>query len=72
MREMKHPLTGAIYGVDPSSGLLRIEDTQGRVGFYTPQGEWRSGEQVGADPTFCLWVGGPQVEAKYDKPFKAV
>ncbi|MDR5777159.1 MULTISPECIES: hypothetical protein [unclassified Caballeronia] len=71
MRELRHPLTRAVYGLDPETGLVRVQ-YEGRTGLYSCTGELKSGDPVGADPNFCLWVGGPLVEQKYDKPFKSV
>ena len=71
MRELRHPLSGALYGLDAETGLLRVEH-EGRLGLFTYMGEWKSGDKLQVDPQFCNWVGGPQVESKYNKPFKSV
>jgi hypothetical protein len=70
-QELRHPFSGAIYGVDASTGLVRVEHG-GKVGLYTFQGRWQSGDEFDVDPEMCNWVGGARVDAKYDKPFKSV
>lgn len=71
MKELRHPITRALYGIDPETGLVRIQD-RGRVGIYTAKGEWRSGDVLEVDPEMCVWVGGPQPAAQYTKTFKTV
>ena len=54
---LKHPLTGAIYERQ-DDGLVRVEDTDGVVGVFDPEGRWQSGELRFADPHLCDFVGG--------------
>jgi hypothetical protein len=37
MQELKHALTGAIYGIDPEDGLVRVEEA-GQVGWFDYRG----------------------------------
>ena len=71
-KELRHPLTRDVYGIDSETGLVRVTQADGRTGLYGWSGEWRSGEEFDVDPCFCVWVGGPRAEEKYDKPFKSV
>lgn len=58
-QEMRHPLSGNIYGVD-EDGLVRVEK-DGKVGRFHWDGSWVDGEIRSADPQLCLWIGGPQL-----------
>lgn len=72
MKELRHPLTGAIYGIDPEhEGLVKVEDGA-RIGWFTYQGVWRKGDIFDVDPELCIWVGGPQGKAPITKNFKSV
>ncbi len=57
--KLRHPRTGAIYTAQ-DDGLVRVEH-EGRTGFFTPRGEWRSGELRDADLHLLGWVGGPDL-----------
>jgi hypothetical protein len=37
MQELKHALTGGIYGIDPEDGLVRVEEA-GKVGWFDSRG----------------------------------
>jgi len=56
MRSLKHPLSGAIYDLQPD-GTVRVEK-DGRSGLFRADGTYISGEILFADPHMCLWVGG--------------
>jgi hypothetical protein len=56
---MVHPLTGAVYERD-EDGLVRVTESDGRVGWFTPQGDHVRGEVRSADPHIIDWVGGRQ------------
>jgi hypothetical protein len=58
MKELRHPLTLAIYGIDPETGLIKVVDKE-KVGLFTMKGEWRSGDIFDVCPEMCVWVGGP-------------
>ena len=68
---MSHPFTGAVYGIDVETGLVRVHDDQ-RTGLYSCSGEWKGGDRLDVDPHFCNWVGGPQDNTPSNKPFKSV
>jgi len=65
MRRRRHPLSGAIYDVR-SDGLLDVS-LGGKVGVFTPQGEFVRGDVHHADPHLCGWLAGPQVPANMAK-----
>ena len=59
MLGMRHPFTKALYEQD-GNGNVRVTHN-GRVGLFTPRGEWLDGDVFEADPQLCGWVGGPKV-----------
>lgn len=59
-REMRHPLSGHVYGID-DEGLVRVEKGDGSYGRFRPDGSWVDGPVRHADPQLCLWIGGPQL-----------
>lgn len=72
MKELRHPVSGATYGVDPDrDGLVRV-DEHGQVGWFTYRGEWRDGTKLQVDPELCNWVGGPDVATDHSKPWKQI
>jgi hypothetical protein len=71
MQELRHALTGGIYGIDPEDGLVRVEEA-GQVGWFDYRGRWQRGDVFQADPELCNWVGGPGAAGSYDKPFKTI
>ncbi|BCB88572.1 hypothetical protein [Phytohabitans suffuscus] len=72
MRELKHPISGAVYGVDPDrDGLVRV-DERGQIGWFTFRGVWQDGIKLQVDPELCGWVGGPDVATDRSKPWKQI
>ena len=65
MRRRRHPLSGAIYEVRVD-GLLDVS-LEDKVGVFTPQGGYVSGDVHHADPHLCGWLAGPQVPANMAK-----
>jgi hypothetical protein len=61
MRTRRHPLSGALYDVG-EDGLVRVE-SEGQVGWFTPDGAWVRGDLHEADAHLCGWLAGPQVPA---------
>jgi hypothetical protein len=61
MRQRRHPLSGAIYDVR-DDGNLDVSQN-GRVGVFTPDGDYVSGDVHHADPHLCLWLAGRTVPA---------
>lgn len=57
--KMVHPLTSAVYE-DEEDGSVRVTETDGRQGWFTPQGDHIRGEVRSADPHIIDWVGGRQ------------
>lgn len=65
MHRRKHPMSGAIYEVrDDGKVEVRL---QGKVGIFTPDGDYVSGEVHHADPHLCGWLAGPCVPAEMAK-----
>lgn len=73
MQELVNPLTRAIYGVDPDTGLVRVTD-KNQVGLFTAKGEWKSGDVFDVCPHMCMWVGGPNPErgSAYTTSFRQI
>jgi hypothetical protein len=69
MKELRNPLTLAVYGLDEETGLVRVTD-QGKVGLYTAKGEWHSGEFLDVCPHMCSWIGGPNPVRAYGTSFR--
>jgi hypothetical protein len=55
----KHPLSGALYGVD-DMGQVHVDDGESQ-GVFTSDGTWVRGELREADPHLCGWLAGPQL-----------
>lgn len=70
MRDIRHALTGALYGLD-EDGLVRVE-LDGRTGWFDAQGRWVRGELREAVPHLCLWIAGPQLPADATESRRAV
>ncbi len=54
MRQLRHPLSGAIYEVDEEGNVMVTR--AGMVGVFTRNGEWLRGDLRHADPELCRWV----------------
>jgi hypothetical protein len=54
-----HPFTGALYE-QSGDGNIRVTH-RGRVGIFTTDGRWLSGELRECDPHMCGWIAGPQI-----------
>lgn len=59
MRTRRHPLSGALYDVEPD-GTVRVEQ-DGHTGWFSADGEWLRGDLHHVDPHLCLWLAGPQL-----------
>ena len=70
MRQLRHPMSGAIYEVD-TDGLVLVTTTDGRTGRFTDQGVWVEGELKQCDPHVCVWVGGPQLLSRHEEALRA-
>jgi hypothetical protein len=55
MRQIRHPLSGAIYELDDDGGILVTKDAS--TGRFTTDGRWRGGDLRTADPELCRWIG---------------
>lgn len=56
---MVHPLTSAVYERQDDGSVL-VTETDGRHGWFSPQGDHIRGELRAADPHIIDWVGGRQ------------
>jgi len=54
VRRLRHPLSGAIYELDPNGNVMVTQS--GMVGVFTRNGEWLAGELRQADPELCRWI----------------
>ncbi len=62
MRQLQHPLTGAIYEwADDGIGPVQVTDRNGVQGRFDRDGTQVAGPLIGVDPELCRWVvsGGP-------------
>jgi len=69
VRQLRHPLSGAIYE-ENGDGLVRVTK-DGQWGTFTSGGVWVDGALRHADPHVCLWVGGRQVETRHQEAANA-
>ena len=54
MTMLKHPLTGAIYELQPN-GLIKVDD-HGTIGIFHADGRHESGELTQADLHILGWI----------------
>ena len=62
MRQIRHPLSGALYDLDEDGTVTVRKD--GREGHFTAEGRWLSGELRTADPQLCGWIAGPTLPSR--------
>ena len=62
MRSIRHPLSGALYDLQPD-GTVRVE-MDGKVGIFAADGKYVSGEIYNADPHMCVWIGGRDLPSR--------
>jgi hypothetical protein len=55
MRQIRHPLSGAVYELNDGGDILVTKD--GATGRFTTDGRWLDGEVRAADPELCRWIG---------------
>ena len=60
MPKLRHPVTGAIYDLEPD-GLIRVETKDGLVGWFNADASWSRGELREADPHVIGWVAGQRL-----------
>ena len=61
MRSIRHPLSGALYDLQ-DDGTVRVEK-DGKVGLFSKDGVYLSGDVYQADPHLCVWIGGRSVRS---------
>lgn len=55
MQGLRHPYSGALY--EPlGDRLVQITQKDGKVGVYTAEGRYVSGDKLNADPQLTGWV----------------
>jgi hypothetical protein len=60
MRQIKHPMSRAIYELDEDFNVL-VTARDGRTGTFDPEGRYLRGEVRACDPELARWVGlGPR------------
>ena len=59
MPQLKHPISGALYSLEPN-GLVKVENN-GTTGYFTADGRYHSGEIKQADPHMVQWLAGPKL-----------
>jgi hypothetical protein len=62
MRSIRHPLSGALYDLQPD-GTVRVEK-DGKAGLFRADGSYVSGEIYFADPHMCVWIGGRELPSR--------
>jgi len=62
MRAIRHPLSGAIYDLQPDR-TVRVEK-DGKSGLFRADGSYISGEIKFADPQMCVWIGGRDLPSR--------
>lgn len=59
MLGIHHPFSKALYErEDDEAGTIKVTDGD-KVGIFTSEGEWISGDLKFCDPQLCGWVAGP-------------
>ena len=60
MRQIRHPMSRAIYELDSDFNVL-VTTRDGRTGTFDPEGRYLHGAVRSADPELARWVGlGPR------------
>ncbi|MBA4021247.1 MAG: hypothetical protein C0482_02695 [Gordonia sp.] len=60
MRQIKHPMSRAIYEFDEDYNVL-VTTKDGKTGTFDPEGRYLHGEVKAVDPEMARWVGlGPR------------
>ena len=71
MRTIKHPLSGALYDLT-ADGLIQVVNRTGDVGLFDKDGRWQSGALRQADPHLCVWIGGRELENRFQQAASAL
>ncbi|HVA78710.1 MAG TPA: hypothetical protein VNF27_12475 [Candidatus Binataceae bacterium] len=69
MRAIRHPLSGAIYDLQPA-GTVRVEK-DGKTGLFSADGKYISGDIYSADPHLCGWIGGRDLPSRHREAAEA-
>lgn len=64
MRSIRHPLSGALYDLEPS-GAIRVTGRDGKSGLFRADGTYLNGDVYFADPHLCLWIGGRDLSSRH-------
>ena len=60
MPKLRHAVSGAIYDLEPG-GLIRIETSDGRTGWFNADATWHHGDVKEADPHIVGWIAGARL-----------
>lgn len=74
MRNLRHPLSGAIYE-EAGHDRVQVTDRAGVTGVFSGDGAWISGDLRAADPEVCRWVrsgDNPSPRIKSNRRFTAL
>lgn len=64
MRQIRHPLSGALYDEDVDGNVL-VTTRDGSTGRFRGDGTWLEGAVRHADPHLCQWVIRPNLMARH-------
>lgn len=74
MRQLWHPLSGAIYE-EAGDDRVKVTDRAGVTGVFTGDGRWVSGDLRTADAEVCRWIRSgynPSPRIKSNRRFTAL
>jgi hypothetical protein len=54
VRQIRHPLSGAVYELDDDGHIVVTRN--GAAGVFSGNGKWLHGEIRVADPELCRWI----------------
>lgn len=64
MRQIRHPLSGALYDATADGNIL-VTTNDGASGLFRHDGTWIEGGLRHADPHLCQWVVRPNLMSRH-------
>ncbi len=64
MRQIRHPLSGALYDED-HDGMILVTNKDGQTGRFRSDGTWIEGAVRHCDPHLCQWVVRPNLVSRH-------
>jgi len=64
MRSIRHPLSGALYDLEPN-GVIRVTGHDAKSGLFRADGTYIKGDVYFADPHLCGWIGARDFPSRY-------